>query len=137
AKVTLPGLCFTVARGQLFISTHASLLEKVITYSGPTLAESEDYRQFMREMARLGMGPSASRSFVRVEVAAESTYEMLHSNMLDKADTAVGLLLSKALADGKGKLKVDGRKLPSYGAVTKYLGLTGSYLATDADGWTF
>jgi hypothetical protein len=137
AKVTLPSLCFTVARGQLFVSTHASLLEKVITYNGPTLAQSGDYRHFMQEMTRLGMGASASRSFVRVEVAAESTYEMLRSNKLDKADTAVGLLLGKALSDGKGHLKVDGRKLPPYAAITKYFGLAGSYLATDVDGWTF
>jgi hypothetical protein len=136
AKVTLPGLCFTVARGQLFLSTHASLLEKILTYDGPKLADSADYRHFMQEMTRLGMGPSASRSFIRVEVAAESTYEMLHSNKLDKADTAVGLLLSKALADEKGKLKVDGRKLPAYSAIIKYLGLAGMYLASDPDGWT-
>jgi hypothetical protein len=136
AKVGLPALAFTVARGHLFIATQAPLLEKVLSYTGPSLAESADYKRFAGEMVRLGMGPSSSRSFIRMDAATESAFEMLKLNKLDKADSTIALLLKKTLADETGKLKVDGSKLPPYPGVSKFLGLAGSYMSTDVNGWT-
>ena len=127
-----------VARGQLFISTHGSLVERVLAGNEPNLGQAADYQHFMRELTRLGMGPSSMRSFLRLDVGVEATYEMMRQSKLDRADSVYALGLLKLLkADEAGKkMKADVSKLPSYDHVSKYLGLCGSYTTTDEEGWT-
>lgn len=137
AKVDVPGLCIAVTRGHLFIATHFGLLEKVLTNS-QKLADTPDYQRMMQELARLGMGPSSFRGFLRTDVAAQATYEMMQSNQVDRVASVYGWLLTKVLKDtDTGRMRADGRKLPPYPSITKYLAPAGAFGRDDGDGWTF
>jgi hypothetical protein len=136
-KVDVPGLCITVCRGHLFVATNFGLLERILN-NQDQLAQSTDFQRMMRELTRLGMGPSSFRGFIRTDVAAQATYEMIQSNRVDQANSVYGWLLTKVLKDASsGKMLADGRKLPPYDRLTKYLSTAGGFGRDDGDGWTF
>jgi len=129
--------CIAVARGHLFVSTHGSLLDQALAHQGPTFGQSADYQHMMKELTRLGMGPSSSRSMVRLEVGAEATYEMMRANRLDQADSVYAFILTKLLKDeAKGKMRADGGKLPTFSQASKFFSLAGAFTVSDPDGWT-
>lgn len=136
----LPNLTITVAKGNVFISTNAALLEKVLTKpDGDWLGKCEDYNHLVKELQRLGMGPASSRSFLRLDVGAEATYEMMRKNQIDKSNSIYALGLKNVMKSDvdSGKLRADGAKLPAYNCINKYLGLAGTCTMTDYDGWRF
>jgi hypothetical protein len=136
-KVDVPGLCITVCRGHLFIATNFGLLEKILTQQDK-LADAADYQRMMQELARLGMGPSCLRGFIRTDVAARPTYELIQSNMVDRANSVYGWLLTKVLMDSTtGKMLADGKKLPPYDRLARYLAPAGGFARDDGDGWSF
>ena len=137
--MNVPTIAFSVARGSLFISTHGGLLEKILSNTNRhNLAEASDFQRLMAEMVRLGMGPSSSRFFGRVDLGARTTYEMLRANRLAGVESVYAhILLQMVKLDDEGKrLRVDGSKLPPYSVVTPYLSLIGSYSTTFDDGWS-
>jgi hypothetical protein len=137
--VQMPTISLVVAKKVLFISTHVDFLEKVLTQGEqPGLAVSPEYQNFMREMVRLGMGPSSSRFFGRLEEGARTTYEMMRAGQLAKVESVYAqILLQLVKMDEEGKrLRVDVSKLPPYERITPYLDLIGSYSTTFDDGWS-
>ena len=139
APLVVPKIAFTVARGNLFIATHGDLLEKVLTPgNGPSLATAPDFQASMSEMARLGMGPSSTRFFGRVQIGARTTYEMMRNNHLAGVESIYAqILLQLVKRDDDGqRLKVDASKLPPYSQVAPFLGLVGSFTTTYDDGWS-
>ena len=135
----MPNLTIAVANGYLFITTHSSLLEKILTQpnTNNNLAQAADYQHLMHEMARLGMGPSCARSFLRLDVGVEPTYELMRNNQLDQANSLYSLGLRSVMkADWKnGRLRADASKLPPFESIKKYVGLAGISASTDIDGW--
>ncbi len=134
----MPNLSIAIAKGYLFICTHSSLLEKILTSTTENdLAQNAEYQRLMHEMARLGMGPSCARSFIRLDVGVEPTYELMRNNQLDQANSIYSLGLRSVMkADWKnGRLRADASKLPPFESIKKYIGLAGVSATTDIDGW--
>jgi hypothetical protein len=134
----MPNLTIAVAKGYVFITTHSSLLEKILTQPNANgLAQTSDYQRLMHEMARLGMGPSCARSFLRLDVGVEPTYELMRNNELDKANSIYSLGLRSVMkADWQnGRLRADASKLPPFESIKKYVGHAGISVSTDIDGW--
>lgn len=138
-RVKVASIVIGVANGQLYISTHAELLEKVLKHGNQAgMANAADFQYAMKKLADAGAGPSFSRSFVRVGDSARNTYEMLRMNRLDEAESLYAWALNKALkADEKGnKVWFNGALLPHYHRIERYLGNVAIASHAYDDGWS-
>jgi hypothetical protein len=135
----LPRSAVTVAKGWLFIASHVDFLEKILSQDPNTsLASTADYQAVMKEMQSLGASQDSFRIFVRQARAVHPTYDLARANKLPEAQTMLGNLLNRLLAqdpDQPRKAEIDGSKLPPFEQVERYFGLSGMFVTTEANGW--
>lgn len=138
-EASLPQSAVAVAHGHLFISTHIDILEKVITHKGPSLAMSADYLRMDATLNALGAGPQCMRLFNRTDEAYRVNYELLRSGKMPESETMLGGLMNELLGvEGDPRVPaVDGKKMPDFKEVQKYLGASGSFARSEQDGVLF
>ncbi|MDZ4820377.1 MAG: hypothetical protein SGJ20_15535, partial [Planctomycetota bacterium] len=133
-----------VAHGQLFVASNIDMLEKVLKHANAAVAKGSldatpEYTAVQKEMTALGATDVAARMFSRTEKEFRVTYELLKTNEMPKSQSLLGNLLNSALGDGKPgtirKAKLDGRQLPAFDAVSKYLGPAGTFIVSEDNGW--
>jgi hypothetical protein len=149
---TIQNAALTVAYDHLFVASHIDLLERVLKHAGAQqndaaakgaateqLASAADYQRVVEEMNALGASSIAARLFARNDEAFRINYELLRTNEMPKSQSIMGKLLNEILGDGKPgavrRARLDGRKLPPYDAVRRYLGPAGTFITTEKDGW--
>jgi len=149
----IQNVALTVAYDHLFVASHLDLLERVLKHAGAQqgdsaatkgaateqLASAVDYQRVLEEMNALGAESIAARLFSRTDEASRINYELLRTNEMPKSQSIMGKLLNELLGDGKPgtvrRARLDGRKLPPYDAVRRYLGPAGTIIKTEKDGW--
>jgi hypothetical protein len=130
-----------VADGQLFLSSHMALLEKVLQQAGRSdgLSTADDYRLIAKQATALGAGPLSFRLFSRTDQDIMPTYELIRTGQMPQSETVLGKLLNSMSADAKEgiprKQKIDGSQLPDFSTVQRYLGPAGSFVTSLDDGW--
>lgn len=131
----------TVADGYLLVSSHISMLEKILTKL-PTherLTADPDYKLVQAELGNLITGQSAARGFSRTDEQLRVSYELFRQGKMPEADTFLGHFLNLLLGEEKEgvtrKARLDGEKLPEFKVVEHYLGPAGSFAASEEDGW--
>ncbi|MBM4001787.1 MAG: hypothetical protein FJ295_00665 [Planctomycetes bacterium] len=141
-KQAIPNSAATVAGEHLLISTHVDFIRELLKARAADnrLREAADYQTIQLALQGLGAGTDCLRYFTRTDEAYRPTYELVRSGKMPQAETVLGKLLNQALApDEEGTLReqqVDGRKLPPFDAVRRYLGTAGFFTRSEADGWT-
>jgi len=139
--VKLPNAAVAVARGHLFVSSHVDFLEKVLgdNEEGGRLADNADYKRVNEELTKLGAGEVCIRNFTRADEQLRITYDLFKTGKLPESETVLAQIIRSAQeepADGTlRKPEFDGSKLPDYEVVRKYLGIGGTYVATEENGW--
>lgn len=131
----------TVADGYLLVSSHVSMLEKILT-KVPTderLTADADYNLVQTELAELKVGQCAARGFSRTDEQLRVSYELFRQGKMPEADTFLGHFLNLLLGEEKEgvtrKARLDGGKLPDFKVVEHYLGPAGSFAVSEEDGW--
>lgn len=128
---------FTVAKTHLFLTTHIELLNKVLNNEGGAgLAENANYRRIAAKY------PSQTSliSYTNADAQLQSLWQVLKSGQLDT-------MLRQAMAthgDDEGAQVVkglveslDGKKLPEFEKVQKYLAPSGGYGVMNENGVRF
>jgi hypothetical protein len=119
-----------IANETLFIATEPALLEQVLRGGGPSLAESDAYRSFAREL------PSRVSSvyYIRPEEQARLTYALFKNGQIETGlqggAFGVGVDLSVLTSD------LDKGKLPEFSLFTKYATPAGRYSESSEDGFS-
>jgi hypothetical protein len=124
-----------VAHGHLLIASHFALLEEALASPAGPLARRPDFERVSKELALLGAGKDSLRLFLRTDETFRTAYEFLRHNQLAEAPSLQAQLLH-LLLEGGGSRRVDGRKLPAFADVRRFLGPCGIFVTSQKDGWT-
>jgi hypothetical protein len=130
-----------VASGQLFLSSHIELLQKVLQQASHAdgLITADDYRLIANQATALGVGPLSFRLFSRSDQEFRPTYELIRTGQMPQSETVLGKILNSMSVEAKDgvprKQRIDGHQLPEFSAIQKYLGPAGSFVSSLDDGW--
>jgi hypothetical protein len=119
-----------IARDTLFISREPTLLEQVLRGGGPTLAASDAYRAFAREMP----DHASSVFYVRPEEQARLTYALVKKAQLETALQGAAFSVVAELP----ALAASGERnaFPEFSVFTRYAAPAGRYSESSDDGLT-
>jgi len=139
--VQLPNAAVAVARGHLFVSSHVDFLEKILAGADEheRLENDGDFQRVNDELKKLGATQVCIRNFTRADEQLRITYELFKAGKLPESETMLAQIIHSAqeeLPEGiVRKPQLDGSKLPDYQVARRYLGIGGTYVATEQDGW--
>jgi hypothetical protein len=134
----------TISDGHLFIASHLDILKQILDGPAPgeRLSAALDYQLVNVRLKALTGGRQSIKFFSRTDEEYRVNYEMLRRGKLPEAKTVMGSVLNALLGEGGKKkktlrkAKIDGKKLPSYDVVRRYLGPAGLAITTEQDGWS-
>jgi hypothetical protein len=139
--VQLPNAAVAVARGHLFVSSHVDFLEKILAGADEhqRLENDGDFQRVNDELKKLGATQVCIRNFTRADEQLRITYELFKAGKLPESETMLAQIIHSAqeeLPEGVvRKPQLDGSKLPDYQVARRYLGIGGTYIATEDNGW--
>ncbi|MEX0643661.1 MAG: hypothetical protein WD468_13235 [Pirellulales bacterium] len=141
-RFALPDSAITVAYGHLLRASHVEFLKKVLDFgqTQKSLADSLDYQIAVAHMEKLAAGDNSFRFFTRTDEEFRPTYELIKAGKMPLAETMFGRLLNRLFDENRKdeiprRQRIDGRKLPDYDMVRRYLGPGGAFVTTLDDGW--
>lgn len=128
-----------VARGKLWLSTHASMLAEMV--SNPTkdpITESNDYAKLDTLNSVGSSNGEFSRTFARVDADFRYTYQIIRQGGIDGLREAENLYsqLILQVVDAIGyEEDVDFSTLPEFDLIRQYLGVTSITARSTDSGW--
>ncbi len=131
----------TVAKGQFFVATHVDMLRRILSQRPDQdhLVLAEDLQTVDAHLGRLGAGEDSLRSFSRTDEEYRPTYELIREGKMPESESMLGRFLNRLLGpdeeDVLRKQTIDGRQLPDFQAVRRYLGPAGLFMRSEQDGW--
>lgn len=142
----VPNAAVTVVDDWLYFANNKEIIQKVIETKNAggaanLLSNEADYQQMDKALAVLGSGTDSFRHFARSDETARMTYELMRQGKMPEAESAVGKAINQIWSIGQEdedftrEQEIDAGKLPPFAQVEKYLGPSGSYGRTEANGW--
>ncbi|WP_158265277.1 hypothetical protein [Blastopirellula marina] len=142
----VPNAAVAVMDDWLFFANNKEVIRKAIEtrLAGPNatlLGKAPDYVQIETALTGLGSGADSFRHFVRTDEAARVTYELMQQGKMPESESALGKVINQLWSLGqedetaKRKQEIDASKLPPFAKVEGYLGPSGSFARTEANGW--
>ena len=131
----------TVAHGQLLIGSHYDFLVEVLKQAKnpDPISESLDFKVVSAAMGKLGTGAGCLRSFSRTDEEYRPSYEMIRQGKMPESESLMGRILNSLMGPKKRgavrKAQIDGKDMPDFQVVRRYLGPAGSFVVTEKDGW--
>jgi hypothetical protein len=139
----LPHLAITVWKGHLLIASHIDFLLKMMTPAKKVtpLGDDADYRSVEAQIQKLDPKAKCLRFFSRTDEEYRTTYELVRQNKMPESETMLARLLNVMFDDGKKDAaraqRIDGRQLPDYDVVRRYLRPAGLQITSEPAGWFF
>ena len=139
--ILLPHAAITVWKGHLLIASHIDFLVKMIAPAKKSglLRDDPDYGLVDGQIQKLDPKAKCLRSFSRTDEEYRPTYELVRQNKMPESETILARLLNAMLGEGKkGAVRaqrIDGRQLPDYDVVRRYLGPAGLQITSEPAGW--
>lgn len=140
-KQLMPRAAVTVAYGHLIVASHIEFLLEVLEPRAEreTLARDLEYREVAAALEGFGLGACCGLRFARTDEENHVAYELLRQNKLPEAETLLGWGLNRLLGAAEvgttRAAQLDGRKLPQFDVVRRYLGPAGLLVRSEPDGW--
>ncbi len=137
----LPHGAITVWKGHLLIASHIDFLLKIMAPAKKVtpLDDDADYRLVEGQIQKLDPKTKCLRSFSRTDEEYRPTYELVRQNKMPESETMLARLLNAMLGEGKKgavrRQRIDGRQLPDYDVVRRYLGPAGLQVTSEPTGW--
>jgi len=121
------------------IASHIDFLLKVIApdKKPDLLADDVDYKLVGVEIKKFEP-KKCLRFFSRTDEEYRPTYELIRQNKMPESESLFAKLLNGLFGEGKKegrRQKIDGRELPEYQVVRRYLGPAGLQVTSEDDGW--
>ncbi|MBI2823626.1 MAG: hypothetical protein HYX69_02920 [Planctomycetia bacterium] len=141
APVKLPNSAVAVAKGHLFVSSHVDFLEKILggIAEHERLENDVDFQRVNEELKKLGATEVCVRNYTRADEQFRITYDLFKTGKLPESETVFAQIIrstQEEQPEGTArKPKLDGSKLPDYQVARRYLGIGGTYAATEENGW--
>lgn len=145
AERLLPHAAIAVVHGHLFVASHLDFLLKVIELANArgTLKRSPDFRVIDATLAGFDLGTAEpfARTFNRSDENARATYELIRQGKMPKSEAILGRLLNAILSGGQSgtdrSQRIDGKNLPPFDTVRRYMGPAGMVVGVEPGGWFF
>jgi len=142
-KPIVSNFAVTVFDGHLMFSTHTSFIQDVIDRAGAAgnVGTTRDFQRVDKALQRLGSNKDSVRYFAQTDESYRVTYDLLKQNKLPQGESIFAKLINGVMSEEGSKdssdraQEIDGRKLPDFEQVKKYLGPTGTYVQSEEDGW--
>jgi hypothetical protein len=137
----LPHAAMTVWNGNLMVASHIDFLLKVVDppKKPEPLKADVDYKLIDEQIAKFDPAAKCIRVFSRTDEEYRPTYELVRQNKMPESESLFAKLLNALFGEGKrGQVrtqKIDGRELPEYQVVRRYLGPAGFQGTSEPDGW--
>lgn len=137
----LPNSAITVMHGHLLIATHVDFLSNLLRNrpGEDTLGDSVDYRLVNAQLDQLGADGENLRFFTRTDEEYRATYELVRSGKMPESESMLGRLLNRLIGTGEQDVlreqHINGKNLPEFQVVRRYLGPGGLFIRTEDDGW--
>ncbi len=138
----LPHGAITTAYGHLLIASHLDFLLKVLKPIGPAdaLRDSPEFQRVWEMAAdRLGLKKQSARQFARTDEQLRPTYELIRQGKMPESESMLGRALNALSGAGKRgtprQQRINGRHLPEFELVRRFLGPGASAVASEPDGW--
>ena len=137
----LPHAAVTVDRGHLLIASHYDFLEKVLKQAKTPdpVADSMDFKKVAQTLQRFGARDDCLRTFSRTDEEYRPTYELIRMGKMPEAETMFARMLNRLFGPRKAgvvrKQKIEGKEMPDYQVVRRYLGPAGTFGKTEKNGW--
>jgi len=135
-----PNAAVTIAKGQLFISSHLDFLVKILQEreERETLAATVDFQAVDAKVKELS-DKRCAWVFSRTDEEYRPTYELIRQGKMPESETMLGRMLNTLFGAGKKGVmrqqEVDGSKLPEFEVVRRHLGMAGGFGLSEEDGW--
>jgi hypothetical protein len=138
-KRLLPHAAMTVWEGHFMIASHMDFLMAVIVppKTFAPLADDPDYRSATAQLDKFAPA-KCLRFFSRTDEEYRPTYELIRQNKMSESESLRTRLLNGMFGGpkkGPRPQKIDGRQLPAYDVVRRYLGPAGLQTSSETDGW--
>ena len=138
----LPHAAVTVAFGQLLIASHIDFLKKILVPPAKQrdlLVKDIDFNLVQKSLDALGLPERFVRSFSRTDEECRPNYELLRQGKMGQSETmfakALNVLFGTNRRGSVRQQKIDGRQLPDYDVVRRYLGPAGMTAVSEPHGW--
>lgn len=132
----------SVVKGHLLISSHVDFIVEVMRRKpdAAKLAELVEFRKVGAVLAEMGGTDSDTlRLFSRVDEELKATYAFIKKGEMPESKGLLGRALNQLLStddqEGPREQQINGKKMPDYKAVRKYLGPIGMYIRAEDDGF--
>ncbi len=145
-EIKLPNAAMTVTKNgdeppYLLVSTQIELLRKVLQPQ-PALARlgaAADFRFVHQQLVKLGAGNDSMLFFSRTDEEFRSAYELIKQGKMPHSESVLGKVLNRMLGPEEKnvirKQEIDGKNLPNYQIVRRYLGPSGLFVTPLDNGW--
>ena len=136
-----PNAAMTAAHGHLLIASHYDFMKKVLQKGDvrESLARSVDYQQVDKVIKELHADPKCLRVFSRTDEQYRPTYELIRQGKMPESETMFGRVLNTMAGAGKKgvfrKQEIDGKQMPDYEFVRRFLGPAGGFSVSEEKGW--
>ncbi len=140
-ELLLPHAAVMVVHGHLLIASHYDFLIKVLerAKTPDPLSDSMDFKVVVQAMQRLGAREDCLRTFSRTDEEYRPTYELIRMGKMPEAETMFARMLNRLFGPRKAgvvrKQQIEGKEMPDYQVVRRYLGPAGNFGKTEKDGW--
>jgi hypothetical protein len=138
----LPHGAITAAHGHLLVASHLDFLLKVLKPIGPAdaLRENPEFQRVWAMAAgRLGLKTQSARQFSRTDEELRPTYELIRQGKMPESESMLGRALNSLSGAGKRgtprQQRINGRHLPEFELVRRFVGPGASAVASEPDGW--
>lgn len=142
AQPVLPHAAVTVAFGQLLIASHIDFLKKILvppTKQRDLMVKDIDFNVVQKALDGLGLPECFVRTFSRTDEEYRPNYELLRQGKMGESETMFAKALNVLFGTNKKgsvrKQRIDGRQLPDYDVVRRYLGPAGMTAESEPHGW--
>jgi len=126
----------------LLISSHRDFLAAVLQprATRATLARNPDYARVAEILNKQGIPDRCAWSFALTDEKYRPTYEMIRAGKMPVSRSVLGRILNAILVNEQTdrtvrQQAIDGKSLPEFDAVRRYLGPAGLIIATEPTGW--
>ncbi|MDP7014660.1 MAG: M56 family metallopeptidase [Pirellulaceae bacterium] len=136
-------MAITVTKGYILAGSDLEILHAVIDNidgEGNALSASEDYKNVVASLEKLGAKSDSFRAFAQRSDTYHTNYELLRQGKLPQAETMLAQFVGSIFAGGGDRdpdreQEIDGSKLPPFESVKKYFRPGGFFVQTEDDGW--
>lgn len=136
----LPHLAVTVSDGHLFVASHIDFLRKIFDPQEPKgLGRAVDFQMVAQEAQKLAPNGKCAFIFSRTDEEYFPTYELLRQGRMPEAETMLARLINTLSSESNNgqmrEQKLEGKNLPPFDAVRRYLGAAGLVVSSEKEGW--